>query len=83
VTRDDILAFANRDWAQVAEAKSEFWRDQKRGLSAAEVLALGDQLRRHVQAVRPDWPSAADRAEDLAVHSRVAEALRAVAIRPR
>ena len=83
VDRDDILAFARRDWAQVAEAKTGFWRDQKRGLSAEQMLALGDQLRRHAQAVRPDWPSPRERDEDLAVHHRVAEALRAVAIRPR
>jgi hypothetical protein len=80
VDRDDILAFARRDWAQVAEAKTEFWRDQKQGLTAAEMLALGDELRRHAQAVRPDWPSERERDEDLAVHYRVAEALRAVVI---
>lgn len=81
--RDDILAFACRDWAQVAEAKTGFWRDQKRELSAAGMLALGDRLRRHAQKVRPDWPTQRDRDEDLAVHYRVAEALRAVVIRPR
>jgi hypothetical protein len=82
VDRDDILAFARRDWPQVADAKTGFWREQKRVLTADEMLSLGDQLRRHAQAVRPDWPTASERAEDLAVHHRVAEALRAVAIRP-
>ena len=81
--RDAILAFARRDWSQIAEAKTGHWRDRKRELSVTEMLAVGDQLRRHAQAVRPDWPFAHDRAEDLAVHHRVAEALRAVAIRPR
>lgn len=83
VDRDDILAFARRDWSQVAAAKAGFWRDQKRELSALEMLALGDELRLHAQRVRPDWPTEADRAADLAVHHRVAEALRAVVIRPR
>jgi hypothetical protein len=83
VDRDAILAFARRDWSLVAEAKTEFWREQKRDLSAAELLAIGERLRRHAQTVRPEWPSASERAEDLAVHHRVAEALRAVAIRPR
>ena len=83
VDPDNIRAFAGRDWAQVAEAKAAFWRDRKQELTAAEMLALGDQLRRHAQAVRPDWPSEDERAEDLAVHHRVAEALRAVVIRPR
>jgi len=83
VDRDDILAFARRDWSQVAEAKTGFWRERKRGVSAEEMLAIGDQLRRHVQSVRPEWPSEGERADDLAVHLRVAEALRAVVIGPR
>jgi len=83
VDREQLLAFAHRDWSQVAEAKTAFWREAKRDQSVADLLAVGDLLRRHAQAVRPDWPSARDRAEDLAVHLRVSEALRAVAIRPR
>ena len=83
VDRADVLAFARRDWARVAEMKDTFWRHRKRGRSAAEILALGDQLRRHAQALRPDWPSSADRTADLAVHRRVAEALHAAGRRPR
>ena len=81
--RDAILAFARRDWAMVGEAKARYWLARKRDLSAAGLLSVSDQLRRHALAVRPDWPSDADRAEDLAVHERVTEALRAVSARPR
>ena len=81
--RDDILAFARRDWAMVAESKTRYWLDRKRALSAAELLAVGDELRRHALAVRPDWPTDAERAADLATHERVTEALRAVPARPR
>lgn len=81
--RDDILAFARRDWAMVAESKTRYWLERKRTLSAAELLAIGDQLRRHALAVRPDWPTDAERAADLATHERVTEALRAVSARPR
>jgi hypothetical protein len=81
--REAILAFVRRDWAMVAESKTRYWLDRKRGLSAADILAIGDQLRRHALAVRADWPTEADRAADLAVHERVAEALRAVSSRPR
>jgi hypothetical protein len=83
VDRDDILAFARREWSLVAEAKTEFWLTRKQGLSAAEILAIGDDLRRHAQAVRPDWPNEAERYADLAVHLRVTEALRAVSSRSR
>ena len=81
--RDDILAFARRDWAMVAESKTRYWLARKRTLSAAELLAVGDGLRRHALAVRPDWPTDAERAADLATHERVTEALRAVSSRPR
>lgn len=74
----DIRAFAERDWARVAAAKTAHWRQQKRGRSATEILAAGDALRRHARAVRPDWPTARDRAEDVAAHLRVSEGLRAV-----
>ena len=81
--RDDILAFARRDWAMVAESKTRYWLERKRTLSAAELLAVGDELRRHALTVRPDWPTDAERAADFATHERVTEALRAVPARPR
>jgi len=83
VTQSDILAYVHRDWQRVADAKTAFWLERKRDLAPEDVLAIGDQLRQHAQAVRPDWPSEAERAADLAVHVRVTEALRAVSIRPR
>lgn len=54
-----------------------FWLNRKRASSPAELLTLGDQLLRHARTMRPDWPGEAERAADLAVHQRVAEALRA------
>jgi hypothetical protein len=81
--RDALRAFARRDWAMLADSKTRYWLGRKRGLSAADLLAIGDQLRRHALAVRPDWPTDADRAADLAVHEHVTEALRAVPARSR
>ena len=81
--RRALLEFARRDWSLVANAKTAFWRARKSGQSAAEILAIGDQWRRHAQAVRPDWPTEAERVADLEVHVRVAEALHAVGRRPR
>lgn len=81
MNRQDILAFVQRDWALLAEAKTRSWIERKRNLSPEQVLNLADQLRQHARAVRPDWPSQAERDEDLAVHVRVSEALRAVSSR--
>jgi len=78
MTRDDILAFAQRDWAAVTDAKARFWAGRKATMTASEALACADMLRRHVRALKPGWPDARERAEDLDLHLRLSEALRAV-----
>jgi len=83
VNRSDILAFVRRDWSLANDEKTAFWAERKRRIPAAEAVRLGDELRRHARLLRPEWPDAAERAEDLAVHVRVSEALRAVAHRAR
>ena len=75
---DDIRAFARRDWAAVADAKARFWADRKCSMTPGEALATAEMLRQHARALKPDWPDDRERGEDLAVHLRVSEALRAV-----
>ena len=76
--REDIRAFAGRDWAAIAEAKAQFWAERKRSMTPAEALATAEMLRQHVLLVKPGWPDAEERAADLALHTRISEALRAV-----
>ena len=76
----DIRAFAGRDWAALEDRKARFWAERKREMTAGDALELGDALRRHAQRLRPDWPDAGERASDLTLHARVAEALRAVPV---
>ena len=78
MTRDDILAFAQRGWAAVADAKARFWAQRKRTMTASEALACGDRLRRHVRVLKPGCSDTRERAEDLDLHRRLSEALRAV-----
>jgi hypothetical protein len=77
--RDAIREFVARDWAAIAASKDRSWQELKVRRSAAEVLRAADQLRAHARRVRPDWPAQQDRLDDLLVHTRVGEALRAVA----
>jgi hypothetical protein len=81
--RDALRQFAARDWSAVAESKTRFWRALKTQHSAADVLTIANVMRQHVQRLRPDWPTPQHRLDDLLVHQRVGEALRAVASRPR
>jgi hypothetical protein len=78
VNHDEIRAFAGREWRLVEDAKRRYWSERKSVLSPAEALAVGEGLRRHVRALRPDWPSPTERAEDLETHARVAAHLRRV-----
>jgi hypothetical protein len=78
VTDDDLKAYAGREWAQVEESKRRYWAKRKTILSPAEALEVAEGLRRHVRAMRPDWPSPAERATDLEVHARVSASLRRV-----
>lgn len=81
--RHALRQFAHRDWSAVASSKTRHWRALKADRSAADALAIADQLRIHVRQIRPDWPTPQSRLDDVRVHQRVGEALRAVAIRPR
>lgn len=83
MTRDEILQFVRRDRSAVDAVKTRFWHDLKTRLSAAEVLGMADQLRQEARRLRPDWPSHDERLQDIAVHRRVSEGLRAVTLRSR
>lgn len=80
--REDLVRFATRDWAAIADDKARYWADRKASMTPAGVLQLGDDLRRHALSVRPDGPSATDRAADGETHRRVSESLRAVIRQP-
>lgn len=51
---------------------------EKRRLDADGALRIGDSLHELVRALRPDWPSDEERAEDLRSHEAVARKLRLV-----
>lgn len=74
-TTAELRAFVERDFALAESAKARYWAERKATRGVAEAIAAADELRKQAQAARPDWPSDADRAEDLACHQRVAELL--------
>lgn len=81
---DELREYVRRDWAFIGRAKREFWIDRRDRMSAIEALRIADELRRHVNTVRPALSVAADRAADLAAHVRLTEILdRATAVAKR
>jgi len=81
--RDSVREFLHRDWAAVSASKTRSWHALKARRSAGQLLGTADQMRVYARQVRPDWPTRQDRLDDLLVHQRVGEALRAVVCRPR
>lgn len=74
-----LRAFAHRDWQLKQQAKDSHWLTND--LEAEDTLRSVAHLRSFALAIRPDWPSEADRLEDLGIHQRVAQALRRVDLR--
>ena len=76
--REELVAFATRDWRAVDDAKRQYWVDWKRRHGAAGAIALAEDLRRQAKLARPDWPSDAERLDDLRTHLRVSALLQRV-----
>jgi hypothetical protein len=75
----DLAAFADRrKWEAIEEASSAHWLARKRELGPLGGILDAAALWEAVRAVRPDWPTAADRDADLEMHRRVSEGLRSV-----
>ena len=66
--RDEVLAFVARDRESVAALKRDHHAKQNRASGGKSGLEAARALREHVRRVRPDWPTARDREEDLAHH---------------
>ena len=63
---DGLRRMLDRDWTALREDKLASWRAR----TPLERMEAGAALRSHVQRVRPDWPTPADRREDLEHHVR-------------
>jgi len=68
VDRELIRAFVSRDFERAAEEKRRFWAERYQAEGPECTLRASDALREHLRSVDPSWPSASDRAADLACH---------------
>jgi hypothetical protein len=71
-------AYLGRDFELLAELKERPRSRAGDRLSPAERIRIAEELRLQARSRRPDWPSDEERADDLAMHARVAELLRRV-----
>ncbi len=66
-----IRRFARRDWAALRTAKQDYWIERLRAKGPGALLEVVESLRQSLRAVRPDWPTPAERELDLAHHLRL------------
>ena len=65
---ESIRDFARRDRAEVQAAKQRFWAEEYRRFGPARTVAVSQALWQYTRRLRGDWPTAGERAEDLAHH---------------
>ena len=65
---DDLRDFVERRWDRKEALKRRYWAERHRAEGPDSTLAVSDGLRGHLRDLRPDWPTAEDRAADLRHH---------------
>ncbi|HZS32101.1 MAG TPA: hypothetical protein VFC42_01835 [Methylomirabilota bacterium] len=63
-----VRQFVERPWARVRASKRRHWAEAVEADGPEPSLRASRALWLHMRCVRPDWPSDAERAEDLAHH---------------
>jgi hypothetical protein len=68
-----IASFLDRDWSLLKREKQRYWAERLAGAGAEQCMEIAEALRQEALAVHPDWPSPADRLEDLKAHEALCE----------
>jgi hypothetical protein len=63
-----VRRFVDRPWDLLRAAKRRHWAEEVAARGPEAPLRASRALWLHMRRVRPDWPSDAERAEDLAHH---------------
>ena len=79
-----VRRFVDRPWELLRAAKRRYWAEEVAARGPEAPLRASRALWLHMRRVRPDWPSDAERAQDLAHHWELKGYLaRAARARPR
>jgi hypothetical protein len=75
VDRDDLWAFAHRDWAAVERGKQQYWADRYRREGSGPARHASALLLEHAYRLGVDFLSDAHRGADLAHHVELGDRL--------
>jgi len=62
---DEVRAFADRDWAAIAEADSAHWATEFSEHGPDAAVAASRALWEHLRSIRPEWPTDEETSQDL------------------
>jgi hypothetical protein len=79
LSREALLAYRNRRWDLVREAKEQFWAQETRARGADAGFAAGEALWIHARSIDPEWPTEESRRADFEHHLALADKLRRAA----
>jgi hypothetical protein len=65
---DALRAFLERGWSEAEQLEREHWAEVRRAAGAEANLRAAWILVEHMRRLRPEWPTEAERAADLAHH---------------
>jgi hypothetical protein len=68
VDASSIRRFVDRPWGLLRAAKRRYWAEEVAARGDDAPLRASRMLWLHMRGLRPDWPSDAERAADLAHH---------------
>src|SRR5262245_5346793 len=71
----DVKAYAARAWHLAAELKQDHWARELAERGPLATFEASQALLEHMRCLRPDWPSEAERSEDLAHHIALKRAI--------
>lgn len=73
--RDDLLAFAHRDWSAVEQGKRQYWAERYRRDGSGPALHASALLLEHARRLGSPILSEAERANDFAHHRALRDRL--------
>ena len=75
VTDANVRAYAKRAWRVLTDLERDHWARELSNQGPLSTLRASQALWIHMRAVRPDWPTEADRRADLAHHVALKRAI--------
>ena len=73
--REHVEAYLKREWGILAAQGARAWAERKQELGLLDAFRVAEGLRRHAQALHPEWPTKEQRRADFESHLHLSRLL--------